>query len=61
MIEDFLKEINRLRSLNREFEVRAMVNGDSHGCQYSCGFNDALAYIQVFLYSYDRKEGDLFE
>lgn len=54
MKDEFLNEIKRLRDLNREYELRAMLAGDSVGCQYSSGYDDALSNVRLFILSYFR-------
>lgn len=54
-MEDILKEINRLKDLNREMHLKSMLSGDVHGIQYSQGFEDALTNIEWVCYALDRE------
>ena len=57
-MDKVIKEIGRLRSINDEQLLKCMVQGDSHGCDYSQGFNDALVNLTRYLYKIERGEAE---
>lgn len=54
-MEDILKEINRLKDLNREMHLKAMLSGDNSGIRYSQGFEDALINLEWTCFALDRE------